>query len=311
MIRAFAPATVANVACGFDILGFAIEGPGDVVVARESDRPGVRIVDVRGDEGRLPRDATRNTAGVAAARVLALAGNHDAGVELEIEKRMPLSSGLGSSAASAVAGAVAVNELLGARLTEEALLRCALEGERAACGFAHADNAAPSLLGGFVLVRGTGDEARVHRLPVPPELECALIHPHLAVDTGAARAALGQTIDLSRAVTQWGNVAAFVAALCTGDFDLLATSIHDVVAEPVRSAAVPGFAEAKRAAHAAGALGCSLSGSGPSMFALCRGRDLAERVAEAMRDAFLAHDAVACDAFVSRVGAAGARTESS
>jgi homoserine kinase len=310
LIRVFAPATVANVACGFDVFGFAIEGPGDVVIATRSDDPAVRIVDVRGDDGRLPREAHKNTAGVAAARVLAECGA-TGGVDLVVEKRMPLSSGLGSSAASAVAAAVAVNELLGAELDERTLLACALEGERAACGVAHADNAAPSLLGGFLLVRGMGDEARVHRLPVPAELACALIHPHLAVDTGAARAALGHTIDLSRAVTQWGNVAALVAGLHTNDYDLLATAIRDVVAEPVRSAAVPGFLDVQRAALDSGALGCSLSGSGPSMFALCRGRDVAGRVADAMLSAFLAHNDVACDALVSRVGTAGARVEAS
>jgi homoserine kinase len=310
LIRVFAPATVANVACGFDVFGFAIEGPGDVVIATRSDDPGVRIVDVRGDDGRLPREAHRNTAGIAAARVLAECGA-TGGVELVVEKRMPLSSGLGSSAASAVAAAVAVNELLGAELDERTLLACALEGERAACGVAHADNAAPSLIGGFLLVRGMGDETRVHRLPVPAELACALIHPHLAVDTGAARAALGHTIDLSRAVTQWGNVAALVAGLHTNDYDLLATAIRDVVAEPVRSAAVPGFVDVQRAALDSGALGCSLSGSGPSMFALCRGRDVAGRVADAMLSAFLAHNDVACDALVSRVGTAGARVEAS
>ncbi len=304
-VRVFAPGTVSNVGCGFDVFGFAIDGPGDLVEARLTERSGVRLAAIDGDDGVLPRDAERNTAGIAAAQVLERAG-FTAGIELRLEKRMPLSSGLGSSAASAVAAAVAVDVLLRARLPKEELLLCALEAERVACGAAHGDNAAPSLYGGFVLVRAR-ERVRVDALPVPVELTCAILRPHLSVDTGAARRLLGDQVPLARAVLQWGNTAALVAALFRQDWDLLASAIEDVVAEPLRRALVPGFGEVKSAALAAGALGCSLSGSGPAIFALCQGEIAARRAIDAMAESFAAATGIGADRIVSRVGATGAR----
>lgn len=304
-VRAFAPATVANVSCGFDVLGFALESPGDTVIARRRAAPGVGIARVGGDGGVLPRDA-RNTAAVAAAKLLELTGRTD-GVELELDKGMPLASGLGSSAASAAAAVVAVDALLGTGLTRRDLLRCAVEGERAAAGFPHADNAAPSLVGGFLLVRGHGDDVAFESLPVPQELCCAMLHPHVEVETRGARAALPERIPLADAVVQWGNVAALVTGLFRGDFDLIARSVRDVVAEPVRARAVPGFGAATAAAREAGALAAGLSGSGPSIFALCRGRERADAVAAAMDAGYRAAGHGEADAWVSAVGAPGAR----
>lgn len=301
--RAFAPATVSNVACGFDVLGFAVEGPGDEVIARRRATPGLEIALLTGDDGRLPRDPTRNTAGVAVAALLATLPAPP-GISLEIHKKMPLASGLGSSAASAVAAVVAVDRLLGLGLGREQLLAFALEGERMACGSAHADNAAPCLYGGFVLVRSLAP-LEIVPLPVPTGLTCALVRPHVEVETRRARQVLGDTVPLTALVRQCGDLAALVTGLFRGDLGLIARSLVDHVAEPKRADLVPGFREAKAAALAAGALGSSLSGSGPTIFALCADRPSAERVADAMQHA-LAPSGLAVDRLVSAVGTQGA-----
>ncbi len=305
-VRAFAPATVSNVACGFDILGFAIEAPGDEVVARPRSAPGVELLEVTGDGGRLPRDPERNTAGVAVRALLERTAS-DRGVALSLHKGMPLSSGLGSSAASGVAAATAANLALGLEAPRELLLECALAAEEVACGSAHADNAAPCLYGGFVLIRGGSKTPDVVPLPVPEGLSAAVVRPHLEVETRGARTLLGDSVALNNAVTQWGNVAGLVAGLFRGDFELIARSLVDVVAEPKRSSLVPGFAATKRAALDSGALGCSLSGSGPTIFALCRSRSGAERAAAAMVATLAEASGLVADRYVSRVGAEGAR----
>jgi len=302
--RAFAPASVSNVACGFDVLGFAIEEPGDVVEASFRAVPGVEIAELTGDDGRLPREAQRNTAGVAVAALLELLGERR-GVSLRLAKGMPLASGLGSSAASGVAALVATAHLLGREVARALLLRCALEGERVACGSAHADNVAPSLYGGFVLIR-SNDPPDIVVLPVPAGLSCAVVRPHLEVETRRARELLGDSVPLPVAVRQWANLGALVAALHRGDLELLARSLHDAVAEPKRAGLVTGFTQVKAAALERGALGCSLSGSGPSMFALCADRAAAEVVADVMAGGF-AELGLGADRFVSPVGAPGAR----
>ena len=299
---AFAPATVSNVACGFDVLGFAIEGPGDAVTVRAASEPGVRVVSVSGAAGAeaLPTDAERNTAGVAVARLVEAVGQNvgfTGGVEVTVEKRMPFGSGLGSSAASAVAGAVAANALLGSPLAREALMPFALDGEAVASGGRHADNVAPSLLGGFVLVRTADD---VVRLPVPDGLSVAVVHPHVQVLTAEARAALGAAVPMRAFVEQTANLGALVAGLFTSDLDLVGRALRDAVVEPQRVHLVPRFAEMQSAAMRAGALGCSLSGSGPSVFALCRTRRDAERAGAAMQAAL--GDAAASTVYVSAVG---------
>jgi homoserine kinase len=306
-VRAFAPATVSNVACGFDVLGFAVDGPGDLVAAEERAEPGVIIASLTGDGGRLPRETERNTAGVAARALLERAGLSHRGVALSIEKRMPLASGLGSSAASAVAAAVAVDALFSLGCAPAELLSCALEGEKMACGSAHADNAAPSLFGGFVLVR-SNDPLEVVELPVPAGLSCALVRPHVEVETRRARQVLGDSVPLAATVRQCGNIGALVAALFRGDTGLLARSLEDHVAEPKRAGLVPGFRAVQAAARLAGALGCSFSGSGPSIFALCASRESAETVADAMKAA-LDQLAIPADRLVSPVGTRGARLD--
>jgi len=301
-VTVFAPATVANVASGFDVLGFALERPGDAVTVRRSEGRGVTVTAITGDGGRLPKDTAKNTAAVAAQAFLESVGS-PFGVEIAVEKRMPLASGLGSSAASAVAAVHAVNLLAGSPLARRELLPFTLLAEKAACGSAHADNTAPSLLGGFVLIRSY-EPLDVLRLPVPAGLACAVVHPHTEVKTEDARRILKKEIRLADAIRQWGNLAALVASLYEGDLALLGRSLQDVVAEPIRSLLIPGFASVKSAALAAGALGCSISGSGPSVFALCPAADVAERAGAAMVEAFRAAG-LASDLFLSAVNTTG------
>jgi len=302
-VTAFAPATVSNVACGFDVLGFALEEPGDEVTARLTEG-GVRIDDIIGDHGRLPREAARNTAGVAAQALLTLIGERR-GVALTIRKGLPLSSGLGGSAASAVAAVVAVDALFRARSSPETLMACAFEGERLGAGSAHGDNIAPAVYGGFVLVR-VPNPPDVVRLPVPKGLTAVVVHPDLEIETAKARALLGTTVPLGDAIRQWANLGAFVDALHRADFALMARSLEDTIAEPRRAPLVPGLAAIKRAAAEAGALGCSLSGSGPSLFALCRDAATAEAVAMAMTAAVKQHIGGEPQIYVSPIAPCGA-----
>ena len=303
-VTAFAPATVSNVACGFDVLGFALDEPGDEVTATLTSA-GVQIAAIEGDGGRLPREAARNTAGVAALALLTKLGD-PRGVSLTIRKGLPLSSGLGGSAASAAAAVVAVNALLGANVSRDTLIQCALEGERLGAGSAHADNIAPAICGGFVLVRRAVPPDIV-TLPVPAGLTAVVIHPALEIETARARALLGDTVPLCDAVRQWANLGAFVHAMHTADFELLSRSLEDTIAEPRRAPLVPGLALIKRAAADAGALGCSLSGSGPSLFALCRGDEVARRVADAMTTAVRTHIGGEPETYISRITGQGAR----
>jgi homoserine kinase len=307
-VTAFAPATVSNVACGFDVLGFALAAPGDEVSARFVADGGVRIDDITGDHGRLPRDAARNTAGVAAHALLALLGERR-GVALTIRKGLPLSSGLGGSAASAVAAVVAVAGLLGARVPLETLMACAFEGERIGAGSAHGDNIGPAVYGGFVLVR-VANPPDVIRLPVPPGLTAVVVHPDLEIETAKARALIGTTVPLADAIRQWANLGTLVDALHRGDFAQLSRSLEDTIAEPRRAALVPGLASIKQAAADAGALGCSLSGSGPSLFALCRDAASAQAVASAMTTAVIQHIGGKPQTYVSPIALHGARVVS-
>jgi homoserine kinase len=303
LVTAFAPATVSNVACGFDVLGFPMEEPGDYVTARLT-ASGVTIDDIIGDEGRLPREAELNTAGVAARALLETVGGKR-GVALTIKKGLPLSSGLGGSAASAAAAVVAVNALVGAGASIDTLLRCALVGEGLGTGGAHPDNIAPAICGGFVLVRHPSPPDVV-RLPVPNGLTAVVVHPDLEIETARARALLGPTVPLADCVRQWANLGALVHGLHVGDFDLISRSLEDSIAEPRRAPLVPGLAAIKRAAVEAGALGCSLSGSGPSMFALCRDRAIAERVAAAMTAAVAREIGGHSQTYVSSISSRGA-----
>jgi len=304
VVTAFAPATVSNVACGFDVLGFPMEEPGDTVSARLTDTPGVQIDAILSDGGRIPRDPEKNTASVAAKAMLDILGAKQ-GVALTITKGLPLSSGLGGSAASAAAAVVAVNALVGGNASVDQLVAAALIGEGLGAGGAHPDNIVPAICGGFVLVRHP-DPPDIVRLPVPNGLTCVVIHPDLEIETAKARALLGTTVPLKDAVRQWANLGALVDALHRGDFDLLARSLEDSIAEPRRAALIPGLANIKKAAVDAGALGSSISGSGPSIFALCRNRAIGDRVAEAMTAAVRKEIGGQSQTYVSSISSRGA-----
>lgn len=284
-VRAYAPASVANVGCGFDVLGFAINEPGDEVVARYCDQPGVHLKAIHGTTAPLPLEAEKNTASVAVIALMnALNDESVPGIELELYKKMPIGSGLGSSAASAVAAVVAVNHLLNSPFSRMELLPFAVAGEHISSGASHADNAAASLLGGFALIR-SNKPLDVIKLPCPKELYCTVIHPQIEIKTSDTRKILRKNVLLSDAVTQWGNVGGLVAGLYTNDYELIGRSLHDSVVEPVRSILIPGYSEIKEAAMKAGALGCSISGSGPSIFALSKSEKIANRVGDFMKEA--------------------------
>jgi len=305
-VRAFAPATVSNVGPGFDIMGFALHRPGDTVEAELTDVPGIEVAGITGDGGVLPRAAGSNAAAAAAASVFRAAAA-PGGMRLTLHKGLPLQSGLGSSGASAAAGAFAANELLGRPFSPDELVPHGITGERAACGSAHADNVAPSILGGFVLIRSYQPLDLV-RLPVPDGLFVAIVHPRCRVSTRQARGLVrNRSFGIQDIVSNTGNVAALVAALFQSDLPLLGRCIDDRLIEPIRAALIPGFADVKRAAMDGGALGCSISGSGPTVFALADSEPAAARAASAMREAFRQTAHIDADAWIGNVAALGAR----
>ena len=302
-IKALAPATVANVSCGFDIFGFAVEAPADEVIVTLTDSPGVVIKQITGDEGRLPLDS-RNTSSVAVQAFLKEIGS-DQGVEIVLHKKLPLGSGMGSSAASSVAALVAINHLFDNRFTREQLLPFAMEAERIACGSAHADNVAPSLLGGFVLIRSYAP-LDVTKIPTPPGLYCTLVHPHIELKTEDSRRVLKSSIQMKDAITQWGNIAGLVVGLMKPDYSLITRSLQDVIAEPVRSVLIPGFDSIKATSLQHGALGSGISGSGPTIFSLSTDEKTAEKVGEELQRQFV-NMKLKSDVFVSRINQTGAR----
>ena len=305
-LRVFAPATVANVGPGFDVLGLALSQPGDLIEAELSDEAGVTIVEVTGDRGRLSRDPMMNVASRAADDVLRRAGSKH-GLRLWLHKQMPLASGLGSSGASSAAGAVAANEILGRPLSLREVVLSAIEGECAASGTPHADNVAPSVLGGIVLVRSY-DPFEIVQLPVPQGLRIAVVHPHCQVATAEARRLVNQrTYGLDVIVPNIGSVASLVAALYRSDLQLLGRSIDDRIIEPLRATLIPGFSAVKEAALGAGALGCSIAGSGPSVFAFAADDDAARSVGAAMQAAFQSAAGLDSDLFWGKVSSDGAR----
>ncbi len=303
-IKVFAPASIGNVGVGFDVLGMALERPGDEVIARKVPTPGVRISKITGHGGKLPYAAEANTAGVAVLRLLEYLGAEQEGIELEIHKKMPLGSGLGSSAASAVAAVLAVSELLRTGLSKRELLPFACRGEQVASGSFHADNVAPSMLGGIVLVCD-GETLDVHRLHVPPGLFVAVAYPHIEVLTRQARAVLKPEVPLRDHVRQSAFLAGFVVGCFTSNLELIGRCLQDILIEPQRAPLIPGFYDVKQAALSAGALGCSISGAGPSVFALCENSLIAENAGLAMQSAFREHN-IAADLYLSKVNPEGA-----
>ena len=307
---AFAPATVSNVAVGFDVLGFAVEAAGDEVTLTLTEGGSVRVaevVDATGTlaPGAIPLDPAQNTATVGLLKLLEDL-RPGFGFDVRLRKGIALGSGMGGSAASAVAALVAANSLLESPLPKESLLAYALAAERVACGVSHPDNAAPSLFGGLTLVVST-DPLRCVRLPVPRGLLAVLVHPHVRVDTRDARAVLRATVPLADHVRQSARLAGLVAACFADDVELLRTCLDDVVIEPQRAALIPGFARVKAAALGAGALGASISGSGPSVFALADSEETAARVRAAMVEAFGSGGVGEIDSWVSPVSCEGAR----
>ncbi|MFC1959664.1 homoserine kinase, partial [Chloroflexota bacterium] len=265
---AYAPATVANLGIGFDILGLALAAPGDTVTAEVTDQPGITLQKIIGDNGLLPTEPSKNTACVAAYHVLKTIAP-EKGLTLTLTKNLPLASGLGSSAASAAAGAVAANAALGSPLAQEDLLPACVEAEAIVSGY-HADNVAPALLGGIILVNGITTDA-IHRLPIPENLFLTIVTPHhMAVETAKARAVLPATIPLQDMVHQTGQVACFIHALHTGDLALLGQAAsYDKVVEPARVHLIPYLRKAKIVAHDAGALATFIGGAGPTLCSFC------------------------------------------
>jgi len=303
-ITVFAPATVANVGPGFDVLGCAVSGMGDWVTARLIEMPGVHIEAVEGDAGRLPREATRNTAGIAALETLRLLEVRNAGVALRLRKGLPLGSGLGSSGASAAAATWATNLLFGAPLSKHDLLPAGLAAEATVSGW-HADNVGPSLLGGFILIRSY-DPLELIELPSPHSIVFVLVHPDFELPTRKAREVVPNTISLAQHVANSGNLAALMAALFGGNVRLLGKATSDVIVEPARAPLIPGFAAVKAAALAAGAYGCSISGAGPTVFAITDDIQSAPMISAAMIDAFGQAGLIA-SSVISHVDMDGAR----
>jgi len=301
-VKVFASATIANLSCGFDILGLALENPGDVVTVRVVENPGVVIKKIIGDHNRLPSDPQKNTAGVAVIEYL----NHlnlKEGVEIEIEKNLPLGSGMGSSGASAVAALWGINSLMGNKLTLREMLPFAMEAERAACGSAHADNVAPALFGGLVLIRSY-DPLNIVKLPFPKNIYIVLIHPHIEIKTKEARKILPEKILLKKAVAQWGNIGGFIAGIYTGDYDLIKRSMVDLIVEPVRGRLIPHFFEAKNIAEKNGAIGYGISGSGPSIFAFCPDQKTAANLSKILKS-FYDKKSIKNEVYISKINNKG------
>jgi len=302
-IKVFAPASVTNVSCGFDIMGFAIDYPGDELKLTLKDKPGIVISKITGDSGRLPLNPTKNTAGVSLISMV----NHlnfKKGIEIEIHKKIAFGSGLGSSATSAVASVFALNEILDKPFTRKELLPFALEGEKLTCGGSpHADNVSACLMGGFIIVRSI-DPLDVVSIDVAADLYSTIIHPHLEISTADTRKILRSNILLADATKQWGNVAGLVAGLMSGDYELIGRSLQDVIIEPIRGMLIPGFNDIKNAAINAGALGCSISGSGPSIFAFSKSKPSAKNVGEAMKRILSKLD-IDADIYISKINKQG------
>lgn len=274
-VRAFAPATIANINCGFDILGMALEKPGDEVIVKRTPDIGIKLNSFSSCKS-LSNDPDKNCVTIPIIHFLKHINLYDKiGIEVELIKNLPLGSGMGSSAASSVAGVFAVNHLLGEPLKRKELMPFILEGEAYACGTAHADNAAPSLLGGVQLVRSY-EPLDIIEIEYPDKLHVVLIHPDMRIDTITARELMPQAIPMNLFVKQTGNLAGLITGLMRSDDDLIKRSLEDFVAEPVRKTLIPFFDSVKSAAIGSGALGFGISGSGPSLFALCSSSSIAE-----------------------------------
>ena len=281
-IKLFSPATVANVSCGFDVLGFCLDSIGDEMVIRKTEEKGVRITKIEGYD--LPFEVEKNVAGVSALAMYK-AAKPDCGFEIEIYKHIKPGSGVGSSSASAVGSVYGMNVLLGNPYSKTELTAFAMKGEAVASQSEHADNIAPALFGGFTLVKSL-DPLEILQIPTPSDLFAVVIHPQIEIKTADARKILPETIALKNAITQWSNVGSLIHGLHTNDYDLISRSLEDVVVEPFRSQLIPGFETIKKAALGNGALGTGISGSGPSVFSLCKTEATAIKVEKAIRQTY-------------------------
>jgi len=277
-IKLFCPATVANISCGFDVLGLCLDTIGDEMIIKKSSKKGIHITRIEG--ATLPLDINKNVAGVA-AQALLKKRNSNTGFEIEIIKKIKPGSGVGSSAASATGAVYGINELLGAPFSKKELVAFAMEGEKLASGAKHADNLAPAIYGGFTLIRGY-NPLDIIKINVPDELFVSVIHPDIELKTEEARALLQKEILLNKAVIQWGNLGGLISGLFLEDYDLISRSLHDEIVEPHRSKLIPGFNNLKNTANESGALGSGISGSGPSVFALSKGEETAIKVVQNM-----------------------------
>ncbi len=303
-VTAFAPATVANVGCGYDIFGFAIDEPGDIVSVSVGSHKGVKILNISGDGGRLPKIAEQNTAGFAVLRFLEKIQSGQ-GINIKLTKQLPLGSGMGSSAASSVAALIAVNHLFDEPLHKSELLTIAMEAEKLACGAAHADNVAPALFGGFILIR-ENNPPDIIELPVPENLFCTIVHPEIEIKTLDARKIIEPFIPLTDAVKQWANTAGLVAGLYKNDLELIGRSLTDHIIEPRRARLIPHFDEVKNTAIAGGAIGCSISGSGSSIFALSSSLKKAQKIADSTSAVFSQYS-IENQVYISKINRTGAR----
>jgi len=299
-IKIFSPATVANVACGFDVLGFCLDSVGDEMVIRKIDKKGIYITKIVGFD--LPYEAELNVAGVSALAMYE-AAKPDCGFEIEIYKNIKPGSGIGSSAASAVGSVFGMNELLGRPYNKTQLTEFAIKGEALASKCEHADNLAPAMFGGFTLVKSISP-LEILEIPSPDDLYATIIHPQIEIKTSEARAILPKDIPLNDAIIQWANFGSLIHALHTGDFELLKNSLHDVVIEPYRSKLIPHYKEVKIEVLKAGALGAGISGSGPSIFSLSKGVETAKNVEVAMRKVY-SKTGIEFDIHVSKINTEG------
>jgi homoserine kinase len=305
-IKIFCPATIANLNCGFDIMGLCLETIGDEMIIRKSLEKGIRITKITGAD--LPFETEKNVAGVAALAICNEANNiiHlEHGFEIEIYKKIKAGSGIGSSSASAAGAVFGINELLGNPFTKHELVNFAMKGEVVASGSEHADNVAPCLFGGFTLVCGY-NPLNVIRIESPSELFAVVLHPNIEVKTSDARAVLQPMIPLKNAITQTGNLGGLIAGLYTNDYELISRSLQDVIIEPLRKHLIPNFDNVKNAALLNGALGSGISGAGPSIFALCRGQESAEKVAVAMSESYQ-NTSIKFDIHVSKINSEGTK----
>lgn len=301
-IQLFCPATVANICCGFDVLGLCLNTIGDEMIIHKTAEKGARITKITG--ANLPFETEKNVAGVAALALLKEI-NTDFGFDIEIHKKIKAGSGIGSSAASAAGAVFGINELLDKPFSRKELVQFAMKGEALASGSEHADNVAPALLGGFTLVRGY-NPLDVIRIESPAELYVTVIHPQIELKTSEMRAVLKPEISLKSAITQWGNLGGLIAGLYTDDYDLIKRSLHDEIIEPLRSPFIPNFDLVKKTALENGALGCGISGSGPSIFALSKGNEIANNVAFEMNKIFSKTE-IPFEIYVSKIDSQGIR----